>query len=184
MIEIKINEDLINLTEKYAIQQDIGGYSNLATIDLAKATRLDYQYTALYGEGAWYLYRYQSLEKLGKLLDYKFETLRPTRKGDDGYDDKIIHNSKTRLVDVKTSHVTDEKKIPRLNLVIPEREFHKDMIYVCAFSIGKTRREIEKVILAGWCANEYVTKRWPYDPNKYCVPVEDLRNLDILKKIL
>jgi hypothetical protein len=181
---INIQPEHLQFIEKYAPQQDIGGFSNLATADLSKATRLDYQLTGIAGELAWYLYRYHSLEKLGKLLDFKFETLRPTRKGDDGYDDKITHNSKTRLVDIKTSHVVDEKKIPRLNLVIPEREFHKDMIYVCAFSVGKTRREIEKVILAGWCANEHVTKRWAYDPNKYCVPVEDLRNLDILKKIL
>lgn len=184
METIEIIEAYRPFVEEYAEKQTIGGFSNLAPTDLGKASRLDYQKTALYGELAWALYRYGNYEKLQALLDQKFAELRPQRKGDEGLDDIITHNGTTRYIDIKSSHVSDPDKIPFLNLVIPEREFHQKMIYVCAFTVGPDRSHVEEVVLAGWCANEHVHKRWKYDPNKYCVPVDDLRDLAILKKIL
>lgn len=184
---IKINQEHRDFVTKYAPGQDIGGFSNLSSADLKKSSRLGFQYTGIYGELAWYIYRYGSYDKLHKLLEYKFETLRPTKQGDGGFDDQITHNGLTRLIDIKTTHIVDEDQVPKLNLVIPEREYHTNMIYVCAFTLGEDkndRKNIEKVILAGWCANENVTNRWRIDPNKYAVNVNDLRNLDVLKKIL
>lgn len=181
---IQITQEHRDFIAQYAPNQDIGGFSNLSTHDLGKATRHDFQLTGIAGELAWYLYRYGTYDKLKKLLDQKFAELRPQRKGDNGLDDIITHNGTTRYVDIKSSHVTNHDKISRLNLVIPEREFHQQMIYVCAFTVGQDRSNVEEVVLAGWCANEHVHKRWKYDPNKYCVPVDELRDLTILKKIL
>lgn len=184
METIKITQEHRDFVTKYAPGQDIGGFSNLASKDLGKASRLDFQYTGIYGELAWYLYRYGNYDKLKNLLEYKFAILRPTKKGDNGFDDEITHNGMTRFIDIKSSHVKDINKITNLNLVIPEREYHEKMIYVCAFTIGPNRERVEEVILAGWCANEQVTKKWFYDPSKYCVPISDLRKLLALKKIL
>ena len=181
---IKITQEHRDFVSNYAPGQDIGGFSNLASKDLNKATRLDFQYTGIYGELAWYIYRYGSYDKLKNLLEYKFNVLRPNKKGDNGFDDEVTHNGLTRFIDVKSSHVGDVEKIQRLNLVIPEREYHDHMIYVCAFTAGKSRENVDEVVLAGWCANEHVNKRWFYDPSKYCVPVSDLRKLSALKKIL
>ena len=169
---------------RYAPGQDIGGFSNLSKNDLSKASRLDFQYTGIYGELAWYLYRYGNLDKLQNLLEQKFRELRPQRKGDDGLDDIVTHNGKTRNIDIKSSYVPNVDKIQYLNLVVPEREYHPDMIYVGAFTVGSDRRNIDQVMLAGWCANEHITRRWKVDPKKFCVSVQDLRDLSVLKKIL
>jgi hypothetical protein len=184
MIEINIESEKFDTIKKYAELQTIGGFSNLANNDLQKASRYDFQITGLSGEIAWYLYRYGSVDKLINLLDYKYQTLRPKNKGDDGHDDIITHNGTSRKVDVKTSHVMDENKISYLNLVIPEREYHTNMIYIAAFAVGVSRDQVKKVILAGWAANEHIQKRWKYDPKKYCVPVSELKKLEVLKKIL
>lgn len=180
MKEIRISDEHFKFIEKQAPKLDIGGFSNLDRKDLGKASRLDYQYTGLYGELAWYMHRYNSFDKLQDLLDYKFDICRKNNVGDAGFDDSITHNDKTRYVDIKTTHIDDEKRIKYLNLVIPQREFHDQMIYVCAFSIGDTRRAANKVVLAGWCINEDVHKKWKYDSSKFCVPVPDLRPIDEL----
>lgn len=177
MINISLTEDHFNLIEQRAPSLDIGGFSNLKKADLSKASRLDYQYTGLYGELAWYLHRYGNYEKFKNVLDYKFDTCRKNNVGDSGFDDSITHNNKTRFLDVKATHIEDKKRIPSLNLVIPPREFHKNMIYVCAFTIGKDRRHVDDVFLAGWCITEDIYKKWKYDDTKYCVPVSDLRDI-------
>ena len=186
-IIIKIKKEHTDLVLKYGICQTIGGFSNLNKSDLAKASRLDFQYTGLYGELAFSLYRYQSIDKLKALLDNKFETLRPTRKGDNGYDDEITHNNFTRFIDVKSTHIThpDEILSRNLNLVIPQREYHQKMIYVAAFPVGNSsdRADVHSVVLAGWVPNESVTKRWRYDEAKFAVPASELRDLSILQKI-
>ncbi len=179
---IDINKEHISFVESQAPRLDIGGFSNLATNDLSKASRLEYQYTGLYGELAWYLYRYKDHKKLKELLDYKYENCRKNGIGDSGFDDSISSNDKTRFVDIKTSHVKSIEKIPYLNLVIPQREYHENMIYVCAFSIGENRKEVNKVAIAGWCINEDIKERWKYDTNKYCVKVNDLRPLIKIEK--
>jgi hypothetical protein len=184
---IEINQEHKDFVAKYAPGQDIGGFSNLSVTDLKKSSRLGFQYTGIYGELAWYLYRYGNYEKLRRLLEHKFETLRPAHQGDGGFDDQITHNGFTRLIDIKTTHIVDEEQIFKLNLVIPEREYHINMIYICAFTIGENKSDrlnVDRVILAGWCANEGVVNRWHIDPNKYAVTVNHLRNLSALKKIL
>ena len=184
---IKINQEHKDFILKYAPGQDIGGFSNLSPDDLKKSSRLGFQYTGIYGELAWYIYRYGSYQKLGELLDFKFKNLRPAKKGDDGFDDKVEKNGLTRLIDIKSTHVSDKEWIPKLNLIIPEREYHKNMIYVCAFTVGNDsndRLNVNEVILSGWCANEHVVNRWSKDPKKYAVPVSNLKKLSVLKKIL
>lgn len=177
MIEIPISKKHIEFVEQYSPGQDIGGFSNLEKKDLAKASRLDFQKTGIQGELSWYIHRYNSIDKLKDLLDYKFTNLRPANKGDDGFDDSITYNNKTRFVDIKTSYCENVDRIKYLNLVVPQREMHKNMIYVCAFSIGKTRGDVDKVILAGWVIEDDIHRRWAYDSSKWCVPVSELRDM-------
>lgn len=177
MIEIEIPKECKAFLGEFAEKQTIGGFSNLAKEDLAKASRLDFQFTGIQGELSWYIHRYNSINKLKDLLDYKFANLRPANKGDGGFDDSITYNNKTRLVDIKTSHCESIDRIKRLNLIVPAREYHEHMIYVCAFSIGKTRQDVDKVVLAGWCINEDIHRKWAYDNNKWCVPVSELRDM-------
>lgn len=175
MIDVTIQEEHLKFVETRAPSLDIGGFSNLKTKDLTKASRLDYQYTGLYGELAWYIHRHGNYDKFKEVLDYKFISCRKNNIGDSGFDDSITHNSKTRLIDIKSTHIEDEGRIKFLNLIIPPREYHNNMIYVCAFTIGKNRRQIDKVILAGWEINECITEKWKYDDSKFCVPVPKLR---------
>jgi hypothetical protein len=184
MIEVALNDNNRSFIKKYANYQNIGGFSNLAKTDLSKASRLDFQMTGVAGEAGWFLYRYNNLDKLTSILDYKFNTLRPIGKGDNGFDDSITHNNKTRYVDIKSSHIENKERIKFLNLVIPQREFHDNMIYVCAFTIGKDRRNVNSVILAGWAITEDVHKKWAYDNSKYCVPVGDLRDIKELDEYI
>lgn len=187
METIKITQEHKDFVAKYAPGQDIGGFSNLSSSDLGKSSRLGFQWTGIYGELAWAIFRRGSLDHLRKLLEMKFRTLRPSGQGDGGFDDEISHNGSTRLIDIKSTHITDETQIPRLNLVIPEREFHQKMIYVCAFTIGEDKNDrlnVDRVILAGWCSNENVVSRWRIDPKKYAVSVPNLRPLSALKKIM
>lgn len=184
MHTILISKEHREFVESQAPRLDIGGFSNLASNDLSKASRLDYQYTGLYGELAWYLYRYNSFNKLKDLLDFKFENCRKNNIGDSGFDDSITFNNKTRFIDVKTSHVSAVDKIKHLNLVIPKREYHDNMIYIGAFSVGKDRRNVDEVVIAGWCFNEEVKEKWKYDSNKFCVNVSKLHNLKSLDEIL
>lgn len=184
MISVGLNEDHFKLIESRAPSLDIGGFSNLKKKDLSKASRLDYQYTGLYGELAWYLYRYGNYEKFKNILDYKFDVCRKNNIGDSGFDDSITHNNKTRYLDIKSTHVEDEGRIKFLNLVIPPREFHENMIYVCAFTVGRDRKHVDKVVLSGWCINEDVHKKWTYDSTKYCVPIKDLRDITELEEYI
>lgn len=184
MIEIPISKQDLEFVCKYAERQTIGGYSNLSKSDLSKASRNEFQWTGISAESAWYTYRYGNYDKLRELLDFKFNNLRPQRKGDGGFDDSITYNDKTRLIDIKASHIENTKRIQYLNLIIPRREFHLNSIYLCAFTVGKTRTEIEKVILQGWVFNEDVHKKWPIDPNKFCVPVKELRPMEEMEQYL
>jgi hypothetical protein len=184
MIEIEILDEHRQFIEEYGPHQTLGGYSNLDPKDLGKASRLEFQYTGIYGELGWYLWRYGSYDKLRNLLDIKVKKCKEAGVGDGGYDDHITCNNKTRLVDIKSSHVSDEDKIPKLNLVVPTREYHQNMIYVGAFTVGPTRKEVKKVILAGWTINENITDTWYYDPSKYAISIQKLTDLSILKKIL
>jgi hypothetical protein len=184
MIDIILNEEHLKFIESRAPSLDIGGFSNLKKADLSKASRLDYQYTGLYGELAWYIYRHGNYDKFKEILDYKFEVCRKNNVGDSGFDDCITHNDKTRYLDIKSTHVEDEKRIQYLNLIIPPREFHENMIYVCAFTVGKDRRNVSKVILAGWEINECITEKWAYDSSKFCVKTRKLRPMKELKKFI
>jgi hypothetical protein len=186
-VEITITPEHRAFVEKWSPIQTLGGMSNLDPSDLGKSSRLGFQHTGIYGELAWQLFRRGNIDTLQKLLDHKSATLGLGKRGDNGYDDEITHNGKTRLVDIKTSHITDEAQIPKLNLVIPEREYHTDMIYVAAFTIGSSKEDrlnIDKVILAGWCINENVKERWRYDDKKFAVRVPILKPLTSLKQVL
>ena len=186
MIEITITTDHQAFVAQYSPIQTLGGYSNLAAADLGKSSRLGFQHTGIYGELAWHLFRRGNIDVLRTTLDNKAATLGLGKKGDEGYDDEITHNGRTRRIDIKSSHITDEARIPKLNLVIPEREYHTNMIYVAAFTIGTSspdRLNVSKVILAGWVPNEAVVDRWYYDAKKFAVRVPNLRNLSALKKL-
>jgi len=184
---IPVTEKLTKFVASQAPRFDLGGFSNLKKADLGKSSRLGFQYTGLYGESAWYIYRYASLRKLKDLLDYKFDNYTKTGKGDGGEDDNLRFEGHDRLVDIKSSHITDFSQVRSLNLVIPPRELHENMIYVAAYTLGtdKTNREkVDQVILAGWCLNEEVTDRWGYDPAKYAVQVNKLHPMHELNKAL
>jgi hypothetical protein len=184
MQTIKMTEENKEFVKVYAEKQTIGGFSNLSKTDLQKNSRLQYQMTGVYGELAFYTYRYGSTDKLKSILDYKFENLRPKNTGDGGMDDIVEIDGVKKLIDIKTSHVTDLNKIQYLNLIIPPREFHPNSIYVCAFTVGADRLNVDQVVLAGWCWSEDVKKKWPIDPVKFCVPFKDLRDIKELEKIL
>ena len=64
MEEVEITKEHQDFVVPYAKGRDLGGFSNLGKNDLQKSTRLDFQYTGLYGELAWYLFRYGNYEKL------------------------------------------------------------------------------------------------------------------------
>lgn len=181
MITIAISEIDREFVDSYAIKQTIGGLSNLDPKDLGKSSREDFQKTGIYGELAHYSHRYGDYGRLKELLDYKFKTLRPKNIGDNGFDDLLEFKGKKRFIDIKTSHCEHESRIPSLNLVIPIRELHNRMIYVAAFAVGKDRRNVEKVILAGWCFTEDIKERWRYDDRKFCVSVGKLRPMKELE---
>lgn len=182
MQTIKITTENKEFVKYYADIQNIGGLSNLSKEDLAKSSRLGFQFSGLYGEAAFYTWRYGDTAKLKKLLDFKAETLKPNRYGDGGYDDDIVIDGVRKLIDIKASHVNDINKIKYLNLIIPQREYHKNLIYVAAFVVGNDRFNANEVVLAGWEYSENITKKWSIDPAKYCVPFSDLRDLKELQK--
>jgi hypothetical protein len=184
MITIDVGQEYYSFVEKYAMHFTLNGYSNLNKTDLGKASRKEFQFTGLYAETGYYIYRYGSIDKLRELLDKKVEILIPAKKGDGGYDDSITKNGKTRFVDIKASHCNDVGRIKYLNLVIPEREYHNNMIYIAAFTIGKSRENVDKVVLAGWAISEEIYKRWSIDPKKFCVPVSDLRDMIELEQYI
>lgn len=184
MITINLNKEHSQIVEKYAPSLDIGGFSNLNSNDLSKASRLEYQYTGLNAELAWYLYRYGNYSKFTEVLDYKHSTCRKNNTGDGGFDDSITFNNKTRFIDIKSSHIENPDRIKYLNLIIPPREFHNNMIYVCAFTVGKDRKNVDSVILAGWEINECITEKWKYDDSKFCVPTKKLRQIKELDKFI
>lgn len=181
MISINIPEKYNSFIDEYSKKLTLNGFSNLNEMDLSKSSRTDYQITGLYGEISFRIYRYGDADNLKSLVDKKLDYYKRTKQGDNGYDDEIIYNDKKRFIDVKTSHTDSEDKISRLNLIIPPRELHQDMIYVCAFTIGKNRRDINFVILAGWALTEDIKKKWGYDDTKFCVPVKDLRDMKELE---
>lgn len=182
MITIEFKPEYKNIVDEYAPKQTIGGLTNLSSYDIAKASRQDFQYTGIYGEIAWHLFRYNNLDKLISTLDSKYKELRPLRKGDDGIDDLLSFRNSTRKVDIKSTHSVSDN-IEHLNLIVPKREYHENMIYVAAFIIGPNRQNPTHAILAGWANNEKITKVWrPDEPTKLCVPVAELRNISSLKK--
>lgn len=179
---IEMKQEYRTLVEEYAPKQTIGGLTNLNSHDIAKATRQDFQYTGIYGEIAWHVFRYGKLDKLRETLDQKFKELRPKRKGDDGIDDLLTFRNITKKIDIKATHWRDDN-IDHLNLIVPKREYHENTIYVAAYTVGGDRQDPEKIILAGWANNERVTKIWRQDePDKKCVPVSELRDMSLLKK--
>lgn len=185
MKEILVTSVHKQLVEEYAPRQTFGGYSNLKTNDLNKASRKDFNVTGLYGESALYQYRYGSIEKLTNLLDKKNENFKNTGRGDDGFDDEVMYEGQNRFIDIKTSHVDSFDKIKNLNLVIPQRELHQNMIYIAAFTIGSDKADrfaVDRVILSGWCLTEDIKDRWYYDANKFAVKIPNLRPMEDLDK--
>ena len=62
-MKIKVSNEMKEIANTYAPKLNIGGRSNLSKERLAKVPRLEFQYTGLYGELAWYQYRYNDLSK-------------------------------------------------------------------------------------------------------------------------
>jgi len=184
MKKIVITNEHKQIVKEYAPGLDIGGFSNLSKADLNKSSRLEYQYTGLYGELAWYIYRYGEVgvDKFIATQTVKNSTIKPGQ-GDGGYDDRIQFDI-SRLIDVKASHVIEESKIQYLNLVIPPRELHNDSLYIAAFTIGKDRINVDEVVLAGYVLSENVKDKWKYDNYKFAVAVKNLSNLDELNEKL
>jgi hypothetical protein len=178
---INVTDEMKAFVAEMAPRDDLGGFSNLKKSDLAKASRLDFQYTGLFGEVAWYVWHYgdtkETYDKLRTLKDRKYDTYVKTGKGDDGEDDTLTLGDGTALlVDVKTTHTNSLAKIPSLNLVIPPRELHDRAFYVAAFTVAdeNQRRTPKLVALAGWVRTNDVSKRWTIDPNKWAVKVTAL----------
>ena len=184
MLKITFSDNDKELIKSFAPKFDIGGYSNLSKNDLAKASRLDFQYTGLYGELAWNIFRYKSSERFKDLLDYKFDTCKKASTGDFGFDDSITANNKTRYIDIKSSYSKDEERIKYLNLIVPQKEYHPNMIYIAAFTIGKSRTDIDYAIISGWCINEDLKTKWKLDPNKFSMETSKLRPIDDLKQYI
>jgi hypothetical protein len=184
MITVEIDKQYSDFIYKYADKLTLNGFSNLSSSDLKKASRNEYQYTGLYGEVAWNVYRFGSIELMQNRLDIKIDNYYKTGQGDGGFDDCIEHKGKKRNLDIKTSHCNDSERIKYLNLIIPQREWHEQMIYIAAFSVGKDRKNVDKVILAGWCITEDIHKKWSFDNTKWCVPVTELRDMKDLDKYI
>src|SRR5665213_991596 len=106
METIIIKQEHKDFVAKYAPNQDVGGFSNLSSSDLQKSSRLGFQHTGIWGEVGFHLFAHNSIEQLGKMLAAKVEHYHKTGQGDGGFDDKITHNGKTRLIDIKTTHIT------------------------------------------------------------------------------
>lgn len=178
---IQVTDHMKKFVASMAPRDDLGGYSNLNKNDLGKASRLDFQYTGLFGEIAWWTWKYgdvpETYERLRKLKDRKYDTYVKTGKGDDGEDDTFtLVDGTTLLVDVKTTHTTSLDKVQTLNLVIPPRELHAQSVYVAAFTIASSsqRQSPEAVAFPGWVRTCDVSKRWTIDPKKWAVRVPDL----------
>src|SRR5271166_7087076 len=104
MKTVKIGKEYFPLVEKYATHFTLNGFSNLDKKDLEKASRKSFQFSGLYGEVGYSLYRYGTIDKLQEVLQKKVEILvplfgTPNVKGDGGYDDHITSNGKTRFVE-------------------------------------------------------------------------------------
>ena len=60
-------------------------------------------------------------------------------------DDRQLDSESRKLRDFYRTAM-DEEKIEKLNLVVPIREYHQNMIYVGAFTVGPTRKEVKKLV--------------------------------------
>jgi len=180
-MKIKVSNEMKEIANTYAPELNIGGRSNLSKERLAKVPRLEFQYTGLYGELAWYQYRYNDLSKFIEVQEQKNSVIKKG-KGDNGYDDKIFFD-KDRLIDIKTSHILDDKKIKTLNLIVSPNEYHENSIYISAFAIGKDRINVDEVVLQGYALSEDITERWFIDKTKYAVKVSKLKDIkDLYEK--
>lgn len=186
MINIAINENHRKLADIFAPQLNKGGHSNVPKKFSKSSSRLEQQYIGLYGEMAWFLYRDGDLDRFKNIMEAKIEI----GKGDNGIDDTITKNNYTRKVDIKATYsislddFNDRIKNENINLLVPEREYRKDTIYVSACSIGKDKRNIENVIIYGWTINEKLNNKWKYSKDIYCVKPNDLFGAEKLKEIL
>jgi len=180
-IPAKYNEFI----EEYSKKLTLNGFSNMSSEKLAEYSRTDLQCTGLQGEVAYAIYSQGTADHLAKLIDAKYEEYLITKKGDGGIDAQLVMDGKLINIDIKTSHITDEKKIRSLNLIVSENEFHPSQIYVAAFAISPERAKANKVILAGWAWSEQVAKkRWKFDKEKYCVPVRSLQDMMKLERYI
>lgn len=180
MIIIPVDSIINDLVKEYAPKFDLGGRSNLSALDLAKASREDYQYTGLFGELAWYRHRYgePGIQKWKEWADFKLN--RGT--GDNGEDDNITFRGTARLLDVKTSWAASIERVKQLCCVVAPKELHDNMVYVQAFAIGSERQKINDVVLAGWCLNEDLKEPWYFDKSKFAVRFERLTPPENLTK--
>lgn len=184
MIIISIDQEIRDFAAHWAPIDTINGFSNLSSDDLAKATRVEYNYTGLFGEAGWYRWRYgtDGLKKLHSFKEIKAEVWRTERKGDGGEDDRITFRGTPRFLDVKTTHIKSASDAARMNLVVAPGELHPNMVYVAAFAVGPNRQNATEVVLAGWCLNEDLKERFFADPVKFAVKVRKLTPIENLSK--
>lgn len=105
--------------------------------------------------------------------------------GDGGQDDVICMNGLQVNMDIKTSHIKDEKQIRSLNLIVSENEYHPSQIYISGFLVGKQDAKNRKVIISGWATSEQVAKkRWKQDETKYAVSVRELQDMMKLERYI
>jgi hypothetical protein len=185
MLTINIPNKYDAFIEEYSKKLTLNGFSNMSKEKLAEYSRTDLQCTGLQGEIAYALYSLGTADHLTKLIDTKYEHYLQTGKGDGGVDAQLLVDGKLTNIDVKTSHITDEKKIRSLNLIVSQNEFHPGQIYISAFAVSPVRSKANTVILAGWAWSDQVEKkRWKFDKEKFCVPVRDLNDMMKLEKYI
>jgi hypothetical protein len=183
MLTITIPDKYDTFLETYSKKLTLNGKSNLSKEKLAEYSREWFQVVGLCGEVALHIYHHGTADHLPKIIDAKYEEYLKTGLGDAGQDDVIEIEGRIVNIDIKTSHIKDEKQIRSLNLIVSENEYHPAQIYVSGFLVGEQDSKNKKVILAGWAFSDQVIKqRWRVDKTKYAVPVRQLQDMMKLER--
>jgi hypothetical protein len=146
---VKFDEDEMESIMSNAQKATMYGGSQIRSASSRQATCGDDQIAGQLGELALHKFFY------GKDGFKYYQQSRDKRnanpkKGDGGRD--LFDGEKHLDADVKCTRLQYGAKAIRYNMVVPEKEFYKDWVYIAAFC-GKTDESTDKndaVILAGW----------------------------------